>query len=130
MSYDWSRVVNTSEPDYYRWTQVLFLDLLEAGLLERRETEVAWCDGCETALARMQADHGRCWRCSRKVGNKTLPQWFVKLSKTIYNLENEYFLLALPRLTNTFQSIFYLSQEYSDLTYGEPFSAISLRTFL
>ena len=80
ISYDWSRVVNTSEPDYYRWTQALFLDLLEAGLLERRETEVAWCDGCETALARMQADHGRCWRCSRKVGNKTLPQWFVKLS--------------------------------------------------
>ena len=80
ISYDWSRVVNTSEPGYYRWTQALFLDLLEAGLLERREAEVAWCSRCETTLARMQAERGRCWRCSRKVESKTLLQWFVKLS--------------------------------------------------
>ena len=80
ISYDWSRVVTTSEAEYYRWTQSLFLDLLEAGLVERREAVIDWCPGCETTLARMQVERGRCWRCREKVGEKTLLQWFVRLS--------------------------------------------------
>lgn len=81
ISYDWSRVTTTCEPAYYRWTQRLFLTLLARGLVERREAELDWCPGCETTLARMQVEDGRCWRCARAVEKRSMLQWFVLLSR-------------------------------------------------
>ena len=81
-SYDWSRQVVTSDPSYYRWTQWLFLKLLEQGLAYRAEAPVNWCPGCQTVLANEQvlAD-GTCERCSSKVEQKNLTQWFFKITQ-------------------------------------------------
>ena len=80
-SYDWSRLINTSDPSYYRWTQWLFLKLLEAGLAYRAEAPVNWCPKDQTVLANEQvlAD-GTCERCSSKVEQKSLTQWFFKIT--------------------------------------------------
>ncbi len=80
-SYDWSRLINTSDPSYYRWTQWLFLKLLERGLAYRAEAPVNWCPGCKTVLAneQVQAD-GTCERCQTKVEQKNLTQWFFKIT--------------------------------------------------
>ncbi len=82
VSYDWSRVRSTSAPDYIRGTQALFLDLLAAGLIERREAPLPYCGTCRTSLARMQVSReGRCWRCSTEVETRSIPGWFVEISR-------------------------------------------------
>jgi leucyl-tRNA synthetase len=79
IGYDWSRVHATCDPAYYRWTQRLFLDLLERGLVERSDAETGWCPSCRTALARMQVQARRCWRCGSEVERQRRPQWFVRV---------------------------------------------------
>jgi leucyl-tRNA synthetase len=81
LSYDWNYVHTTSDPRYYRWTQWLFLKLYEAGLVYRAEAELNWCPGCRTTLAYIQVEDGRCWRCNCAVERRTLPQWYVALSR-------------------------------------------------
>ncbi len=78
-SFDWDQQVNTSEPDYYRWTQWLFLALYEAGLVERRRAPVNWCNDCDTVLANEQVIGDRCWRHDDTVVTKReLEQWFIR----------------------------------------------------
>jgi leucyl-tRNA synthetase len=89
ISYDWDRVPNTSRPDYYRWTQWLFLKLLGLGLVERREAELNWCENCGTVLARIQCEGGRCWRCNQPTATRRLLQWFVKLSDHSHHLRRD-----------------------------------------
>lgn len=80
-SYDWRRSVATCRPDYYRWTQWLFLQLYKAGLAYRRQAPVNWCDSCATVLANEQVvDGGHCWRCGTAVKKKSLTQWFLKIT--------------------------------------------------
>ena len=75
---DWSRSFSTHEPEYYRWTQWLFLRLLEAGLAYRKEAPVKWCPNDQTVLANEQVKDGRCERCGAVVESRRLPQWFFK----------------------------------------------------
>lgn len=81
ISYDWSREVNTSKPDYYKWTQWIFLLMYERGLAYRKEASVNWCPKCETVLANEQVKDGHCWRCESKVSEKQLKQWFFKITE-------------------------------------------------
>ncbi len=92
-SCDWERTFVSSEPEQYRWTQWLFLAMLERGLVYRREAQVSWCDSCQTVLATLQAEGGLCWRCHSEVGFVRLPQWFMRI--TAYVQENERGLEAL-----------------------------------
>ena len=78
--YDWDHTVNTTHPDYYRWTQWIFLKLYEAGLVERREAPVNWCPSCKTVLANEQVIQGECERCESAVEQRELPQWFFKIT--------------------------------------------------
>ncbi|UCF21684.1 MAG: leucine--tRNA ligase [Gemmatimonadota bacterium] len=78
--YDWSRVVDVTRPEYYKWTQWIFLKLLEAGLAERRKAPVNWCPSCKTVLANEQVIDGRCERCSTEVTQRQLDQWFFKIT--------------------------------------------------
>lgn len=80
MSYDWSREVTTCSPDYYRWTQWLFLFLYHRGLAYKKKAPVNWCPSCATVLANEQAEGGRCWRCSSEVTKKELEQWFFRIT--------------------------------------------------
>lgn len=78
--YDWDREVTTCEPDYYRWTQWLFLKLFQHGLAYRKRAAVNWCPQCQTVLANEQVIDGKCERCSTSVNEKELEQWFFKIT--------------------------------------------------
>jgi leucyl-tRNA synthetase len=80
-AWDWSRQVITSDPSYYRWTQWVFLRLLEAGLAYRAESSVVWCPSCLTVLAFEQLEGDRCERCSTVVTERVLPQWFIRMTR-------------------------------------------------
>src|SRR3989344_5890816 len=89
LSYDWSREVNTSEPDYYRWTQWLFLQLYKKGLAYKKEAYVNWCPKDQTVLANEQVVDGCCERCGTKVIQKLLSQWFFKITDYADRLLND-----------------------------------------
>jgi len=90
ISYDWSREVNTSKEDYYKWTQWMFLLMYKTGLAYRKKAMVNWCPKCETVLANEQVikDH-QCWRCETKVEEKDLEQWFFKITAYADRLLND-----------------------------------------
>ena len=81
LSYDWDREVTTCKPDYYKWTQWLFLQLYKKGLVYKKEAAVNWCNECGTVLANEQVIDGKCWRCDSIVEKKYLSQWFIKITE-------------------------------------------------
>ena len=78
--YDWSHTVDTTAPEYYKWTQWIFLQLYRAGLAEKKEAPVNWCPGCQTVLANEQVVGGLCERCDTPVEMRFLSQWFFKIT--------------------------------------------------
>ncbi len=93
-SFDWERSFISSDPVMYRWSQWLFLKLLEAGLVYRGTGNVNWCDNCQTTLASIQVEPGgTCWRCHGPVRLIELPQWYLKIS--VYVPENDLRLAEL-----------------------------------
>lgn len=80
ISIDWSREINTSDPEYYRWTQWIFRELYKKGLAYRKESYQWWCDNDKTVLANEQVENGRCWRCGEEVSKKQMTQWFFKIT--------------------------------------------------
>ena len=85
-SYDWDREVSTCEPKYYRWEQLFFIWMHEKGLAYKKRSTVNYCGKCETVLANEQVEAGLCWRCSTEVTEKTLDQWFFKITAYIEEL--------------------------------------------
>lgn len=81
LSYDWDREVATCHPNYYHWTQWLFLLFFERGLAYKKKAAVNWCNDCNTVLANEQVVDGRCWRCDSNVVKKDLEQWFLKITE-------------------------------------------------
>ncbi|MBI2642411.1 MAG: class I tRNA ligase family protein [Candidatus Wildermuthbacteria bacterium] len=79
--FDWSRAVTTSEPEYYKWTQWLFLQLYKADLAYKAKAPVDWCPSCKTVLADEQVIDGKCERCNSQVMQKELEQWFFRITK-------------------------------------------------
>jgi leucyl-tRNA synthetase len=80
ISFDWSRRVHTSDPEYYRWTQWLFLKLRERGLAYRKNSPVNWCPNDQTVLANEQVVDGACERCGAEVTKRELTQWYFKIT--------------------------------------------------
>ena len=78
LSYDWDKEVATSTPEYYKWTQKIFLEFYKAGLAYKRKSFVNWCPSCETVLANEQVVQGQCERCDSLVEKKELEQWYFK----------------------------------------------------
>ena len=91
VSYDWRREVNTSSPDYYRWSQWLFLLMYKRGLAYKKRASVNWCSDCATVLANEQVEKGLCWRCSSVVETRELEQWFLRITayaeRLLYDLD-------------------------------------------
>ena len=79
-SYDWSREIDSSSPEYYKWTQWLFLLMYRRGLAYKKEAPVNWCPVDQTVLANEQAEGGVCWRCGSQVERRSLNQWFFKIT--------------------------------------------------
>lgn len=80
LSYDWDKEIDTSSPEFYKWTQWLFIKLFEKGLAYKKKSPVNWCPKDETVLANEQVEDGRCERCDTPVVKKDLDQWFFKIT--------------------------------------------------
>ncbi|MBQ3474417.1 leucine--tRNA ligase [Candidatus Saccharibacteria bacterium] len=78
---DWDREINTSDPEYYRWTQWCFLQLYKKGLAYQKESYQWWCPEDQTVLANEQVEGGKCWRCGHEVEKKKMKQWFFKITE-------------------------------------------------
>jgi leucyl-tRNA synthetase len=82
MAWDWRHVIDTSKPEYYGWTQWVFVQMFDAGLAYQAEAPVLWCPSCSTVLAREQTEHDgtRCERCGSAVGERVMRQWFLRIT--------------------------------------------------
>jgi leucyl-tRNA synthetase len=80
-SYDWSREIATCYPEYYKWNQWIFLQMLKKGLAYKKEAPVNWCPNCRTVLANEQVEQGRCWRCKSSAEIRMLDQWFFRITQ-------------------------------------------------
>ena len=80
LSFDWDREINTTDPDYYKWTQWIFLQLYKHGLAYKKEMNVNWCTGCKVVLANEEVVEGKCERCGSDVVHKAKSQWMLKIT--------------------------------------------------
>jgi len=80
-SFAWNHRLETYSPDYYKWTQWLFIQMFENGLAYQEEANVSWCPSCKTVLSDEQVEHGQCERCKSEVVQKSMKQWFFKITK-------------------------------------------------
>ncbi len=79
-SYDWDREVRTCDPQYYKWTQWIFVKMFKEGLAYEKEFPINWCPSCKTGLANEEVKEGRCERCGTKVEKKNIRQWMLKIT--------------------------------------------------
>lgn len=103
ISIDWSREINTSNPEYYKWTQWIFRELYKKGLAYRKESYQWWCDNDKTVLANEQVENGRCWRCSEEVTKKRMTQWFFRITAYADELLEDIDNLDWPEKIKTMQ---------------------------
>ena len=100
---DWSREINTSDPEYYKWTQWCFLQLFKKGLAYQAESYQWWCPVDQTVLANEQVENGCCWRCGHEVEKKKMKQWFFKITAYADELLDEIDSLDWPDKIKTMQ---------------------------
>ncbi len=100
---DWDREINTSDPEYYKWTQWCFLQLFKKGLAYQKESYQWWCPVDKTVLANEQVEGGCCWRCGHEVEKKKMKQWFFKITAYADELLEEIDALDWPEKIKTMQ---------------------------
>lgn len=104
VSIDWSREINTSDPEYYKWTQWVFIQLFKRGLAYQKESLQWWCPVDKTVLANEQVEAGHCWRCGSLVEKKSMKQWFFKITDYADSLLEEIEDLDWPQKIKTAQT--------------------------
>jgi leucyl-tRNA synthetase len=132
MSFDWARRINTSDPEYYRWTQWLFLRLFERGLAYRKNAPVNWCPKDATVLANEQVINGACERCGTPVVRRDLTQWFFKITDYAQRLLDDIEPLDWPERVMTMQRNWIGRSEGADVTFeigetGDPVEVFTTR---
>lgn len=96
ISFDWSREINTTDPDYYKWTQWIFIQLFKHGLAYKKEMNVNWCTSCKCVLANEEVVNGVCERCGSEVIHKVKSQWMLKITAYADRLINDLDLVDYP----------------------------------
>ncbi len=96
ISFDWSREINTTDPDYYKWTQWIFLQLFKKGLAYKKEMAVNWCTSCKCVLANEEVVNGVCERCGSEVVRKVKSQWMLKITEYADRLIDDLDLVDYP----------------------------------
>jgi leucyl-tRNA synthetase len=117
ISIDWSRELGTHEPRYYRWTQWIFLQLLQAGLAYRKEAAVKWCPHDQTVLANEQVVDGHCERCGAEVEVRQLEQWFLRITDYAERLLNDLDGIEWPEHVKTMQRNWIGRSEGAEVTF-------------
>ena len=129
--FDWNAEIKTCMPDYYKWTQWLFLKLYENGLAYRKEAPVNWCPSCNTVLANEQVDDGHCERCGTQVIKKNLTQWFFKITKYAEELLSCLDGLDWPEKTKAMQKNWIGKSSGGEITFtaesGDEFKVFTTR---
>jgi leucyl-tRNA synthetase len=120
-AWDWRRVIDTSEPQYYRWTQWLLVQLFRAGLMYQAEAPVLWCPSCLTVLAREQAEEEgtRCERCSALVVEREMTQWFLRITAYADRLLEGLDSLEWPERAKRLQRAWIGRSEGSEIDFGD-----------
>lgn len=121
LSYDWDREVATCHPEYYRWTQWIFLQFHKMGLAYKKKASVNWCNECNTVLANEQVIDGCCWRCDSTVVKKDLEQWFFKITDYADTLLKDLDLLGgWPERVKTMQENWIGRSEGAEFSFDVP----------
>lgn len=102
--YDWDREVNTTDPEFYKWTQWIFVKMFKAGLAYEKEMPINWCPSCKTGLANEEVVNGACERCGAPVTKKNLKQWMLRITKYADRLLSDLDKLEWPEKVKKMQS--------------------------
>ncbi len=102
--YDWDLEVNTTDPNYYKWTQWIFVKMFKEGLAYQKEMPINWCPSCKTGLANEEVVNGKCERCGAEVTKKNLNQWMLKITKYADRLLNDLDKLDWPEKVKKMQT--------------------------
>ena len=102
-SYDWDREIKTCTPDYYKWTQWIFLQLYKKGLAYEAQTPINWCPSCMTGLANEEVKEGHCDRCGAQVTHKVIRQWILKITAYADRLLSDLDTLDWPESVKAMQ---------------------------
>lgn len=116
-SIDWTRELNTTDPEYYKWTQWIFTQLFERGLAYQKEANQWWCPVDKTVLANEQVEGGKCWRCGNEVVKKSMKQWFFKITDYADALLEEIPALDWPEKIKTAQENWIGRSEGAEIVY-------------
>jgi len=102
--YDWDMEVNTTDPDFYKWTQWIFVKMFKEGLAYEKEFPINWCPSCKTGLANEEVVNGKCERCGAEVTKKNLRQWMLRITKYADRLLNDLDKLDWPEKVKKMQA--------------------------
>ncbi|PCI19716.1 leucine--tRNA ligase [Candidatus Wolfebacteria bacterium] len=129
LDYDWSREVNTTDPEYYKWTQWTFLKMYEKGLAFESDEPINWCDDCKTGLAQEDLEDGACERCGNPVIKKPLRQWVLKITDYADRMLEDLEDLNWPEYIKESQRNWIGRSEGAEITFKIKDSDLSLDVF-
>ncbi|MFZ5353877.1 MAG: leucine--tRNA ligase [Bacillota bacterium] len=128
-TFDWDYEVVTCAPEYYKWTQWLFLELYRMGLAYRKEAPVNWCPKCNTVLANEQVQDGHCERCETEVTKRNLTQWFFKITAYAQELLDKLEGLDWPEKTKKIQTNWIGRSEGAEIEFAVDSTDLSFKVF-
>lgn len=127
--YDWSKELNTTDPEYYKWTQWIFIQMYKAGLAYKTNMPINWCLSCLTGLANEEVVNGGCERCGTTVVQKEIPQWVLKITAYAQKLLDGLDTLDWPEKVKTMQRNWIGKSEGAQIVFALANSAIQLPVF-
>lgn len=129
-SIDWQREIDTSQPEYYKWTQKIFLELYKNGLAYKAEAPVNWCGGCLTVIANEQVEDGHCERCNSPVEIRNIEQWFFSITRYADRLDQGLNEVDWPQSTKDAQSNWIGKTDGFEIPIEVQGSELSLKVFM
>jgi len=128
-SYNWAREFSTTDPDYYKWTQWIFLQMFKRGLAYQAEAPINWCPSCKTGLANEEVVNNRCERCGHFVGKKKLRQWVLKITAYADRLLSDLDDLDWPEAIKTMQRNWIGRSEGAEIEFKVANSDLKIKVF-
>jgi leucyl-tRNA synthetase len=129
LSFDWSREINTTDPEYYKWTQWIFLQFFKKGLAYKSKSEINWCIKCKIGLANEEVVNGKCERCGSTTEKKEKEQWMLAITKYADRLDKDLDLVDYPDRVKTQQRNWIGKSEGSEIEFGVVNSGASIKIF-